>query len=130
MGKKKPVRSVRKDGGVVGGDGGKVVQRLVDSGGEAGRRHVVAKNPLVGDLSEEARLRGHLLKQMRDVLLPFGREGLLVAGASAEGDDDDLALLRDGRSAGQRACGQKRGSQGQPGGIAQELPPCAAEQPC
>ena len=63
---------------MVGGDGGKVVQRLVDTRSEAGSGYIVAENPLVAHLGKEARLRDHLVEQMRDVLLPLGREGLLV----------------------------------------------------
>src|SRR5947209_4970734 len=74
---------------VFGGAGGKVVEGFVDSGREACGCNVVAEYPLIDDLSEKSRLRGELLQHVRDVVLSFRGEGLLIACSSAKGDDDD-----------------------------------------
>ena len=67
------------------------------------------------------------MEQVRNIFLPLGREGLLVAGASAEGDDDDLALLCRSRSAHKRAGAEQSRPQRHAGSAAQEITPAAAE---
>ena len=90
---------VFEDGGMVRGDRGKVIESLVYAGRQARGRHVVAKYPLVRHLREETRLRDELAEHVGNIFLPLGRKRLLVARASAKGDDDDFPFLCRGRSA-------------------------------
>ena len=75
-----------EDGGIAGGLCDEVVEGLVAAGDDAGGRDVVSEDAAVHYLGKERPLRDELAEQVRDVLLAFEREGLLIAGASAEGD--------------------------------------------
>jgi hypothetical protein len=67
------------------------------------------------------------VKQVRDILLSFGRKRFLISGASAKGDDDYFSLLCNSLSARQGVCANEGGSQGQSSDIAQEITPAATE---
>ena len=64
---------------------------------------------------------------MRDVFLAIGREGLLIARAAAEGDDDDFSLFGGGGSAHKGAGAERGRAECQPGSAAQKITPAAAE---
>ena len=112
---------------MLGRDCGEVVEGFVDSGGQAGSGDVVAEDTLIHYLGEETRLRDELVEQVRNILLPLGGEGFLIAGASAKSDDDGLSFFCGRRSTHQGAGAHQRGSQCHACGIAQEVTPGAAE---
>ena len=120
-GASKVLAEIFEDGGMLGSNCGKIIESFVDAGREAGRGNVVAQDSVVGNVREEARLRNQLIEQVGNVFLTFRREGLLISGAAAEGDDDDLALLADGLSAQKRARSRKRGSESKSRRGAQEF---------
>src|SRR5882762_6148486 len=72
---------------------GEVVDRLIDTGGQACGRHIVTQNSAIHDLGEKGRLRDEFAHQVWDVLLTFRSERLLVPGAATKGDDDYLSLF-------------------------------------
>src|SRR5947207_4430475 len=106
-----------------------VVDRLIDSCCQACSRHIVTKNPAINDLSKERGLRDQFPHQMRDVLLSFRSEGLLVARSSAKCDHDDLALRRSAPK-NKLPGSQQRASQCEARSIAQKLPATAADGAC
>src|ERR1035438_5905537 len=55
---------VFEDRGMLGGNGGKVIEGFIDAGCEAGRGNVVAEYSLIGNVGEEARLRNELVEQV------------------------------------------------------------------
>ena len=55
-GRLRSLRKYSKTVGMIGRDGGKVVEGLVDAGGQAGGGDIVAQDSLVHDLGEEAAL--------------------------------------------------------------------------
>jgi hypothetical protein len=81
---------VLEDRWVLGGQRGKVVNRLVHAGREAGSCYVVPQDASVHDLREERRSGQQLPHQMRNVFLALGGKRLLIARTAAECDDDDL----------------------------------------
>ena len=117
---------VFEDGGMLGGNGGKVVECFVDAGGEACGCNVMAQNSLVGDMRKEARLRSHFSQHVRNIFLALGSEGFLIASAAAEGDHDDLALFTGGLGTDEGARLHHRGTEGQSCCTAQKLPAAAA----
>ena len=122
-------RSLRKYSKTVGCWGGtrKVVEGLVDASGEAGGGDVVAEDAPIHYLGEEARLGDEFVHQVRNVFLPFGGEGFLVARAPAEGDDDDFSFFRARSTSHQGAAANKSTSQCQASRVTQEIAPAAAE---
>ena len=108
-------------------DGGEVVEGFVDAGGQTGGGDIVAQDALIHHLGEEARLGRQFVEQVGNIFLSLGREGFLVAGASAEGDDDDLALLCRGRSTHKRTGAHQSRAQRHTRSAAQEITPAAAE---
>ena len=93
---------VFEDRGIVGRHRREIVERLVGAGDDAGGRDVVAENAAIDHLREERRLRDQLVQQVRDVLLPVRHERLVVARASAEGDDNGFLSARRDHSAQRR----------------------------
>ncbi len=82
---------------------------------------------MIHHLREETRLRRKFVDQVGNVFLSLGREGLLIAGASAKGDDDNLPLLCRSRSAHKRAGAEQSRPQRHARSAAQEIAPAAAE---
>jgi hypothetical protein len=78
---------------VLGWNCRKVIEGFVDAGRETRGRHIVTEYSLIHHLGEEAGLRSQLLEHVRNILLPFGCEGLLIASASAKRNHYDLSLL-------------------------------------
>ena len=101
-----------EDSGIVGRNGGEVIERFIDAGGDAGGGDVVAENAFIDDVGEEGGLRDEFVQQVRDVLLAIGHEGFVVARAAAEGDHDGLAVLRDHHAAKRRPAEERRGCRG------------------
>src|SRR6202041_2439956 len=90
---------------------GKVIEGFVHSGGQAGSGDVVAEDTLIHYLGEETRLRDELVEQVRNILLPLGGEGFLIASTSTKSDDDGLSLFCGRRSSHQGAGAHQCGSQ-------------------
>jgi len=78
------------------GQRSEIIYRFVNAGGEAGRGDVVPQNAAIHHLREEARPRNKFAHQVRDVLLTFRRESLLITSAPAKCNND--YLLRAGQS--------------------------------
>jgi hypothetical protein len=64
-----------------------------------------------------------------NIFLTFGRKRLLVARATAEGDDHNLSLLLRYSGSGQHSGAEQCATQGDTGGTAQELAPGEAQLP-
>src|SRR6266702_2364066 len=82
---------------------------------------------LVRHMREKARLRNQFVQQVRNVFLALGRKGLLIPGASAKRDDDNLPLLARCLSANERTGAHQRAAQGHARCATQEVAPAAAE---
>src|ERR1035441_10058475 len=64
---------------------GKVVESLVDTGGERRRCDIVPEDALIHNLGKECSLGNQFVQQSRYILLAFRGKGLLVSCAPAEG---------------------------------------------
>ena len=95
-----------------GGTAAKLLTVSYTPGGKAGGGDVVAQDSPVHDLREEGRLRNEFAHQVRNVLLTFRREGLLVARSAAESDHDNFPF----------SCG---GARPKPAGRTSSVPPRA-----
>src|SRR5258705_5834754 len=107
----------------------KVIECFVDAGREACGGNVVAQYALIHHLSEEARLGSQFVEQIRDILLAFGGECLLIPSSSAKGDDDDFPLFCRSLSMLKRAAAHQGSSERQSGGAAQKITPADAKMP-
>src|ERR1700756_4462325 len=107
----------------------KVVECFVDAGCEACGRHIVAQYALIHHLSEETGLWSKLVEHVRDIVLPFGGERLLIPGSTAKGNDNDFPLLCRGLSMHEWAAAHQGSSQRQSSGTAQKIAPAAAKVP-
>src|ERR1700722_10898255 len=116
-------------GGMLRRYGGEVIQSLVNAGRQTGGRYIVAKDALIHYLREKARLRDKFPQHVGDIFLPFGSEGLLVARASAEGDDDDFAFCDRLRTTHEWAPTHQCRSQSHTRRTAQKVAPVAADEP-
>src|SRR6201994_1363870 len=65
-----------------------VIERLVPTRDDASSSDVMPKDAAVHHLGEERSLRDELIQKMRDVLLAFDGEGLLITRSASKGDDD------------------------------------------
>src|SRR5277367_4012237 len=104
---------VLEDCGMFGRHCREVIEGFVNSRRETCGRDVVAEYALIRHMREKARLRNQLMKKVRDILLPFGSECLLISRASAEGDHDNFALLCGCFSVQEWACTGERTAKGQ-----------------
>src|ERR1700759_5346253 len=107
----------------------KIIECFVDPGCQAGGRHVVAQYPLIHHLSEETRLRSEFVEHVRDILLPFGGERLLIPGSSAKRNDNDFPLLCRGLSVYKGAATHQGTSESQTSRAAQKITSAAAKMP-
>ena len=107
----------------------KVIECFVDAGRQACGGYVVAQYPLIHHLGKKARLGRQFLEHVRDIVLAFGGEGLLIPGSSAKRNDDDLPLPGRGLSVYEGAATHQGAAQGQPSRIAQEITSAAAKTP-
>jgi hypothetical protein len=82
---------------------------------------------MVRHLREKTRLRNEFMEQVRNVLPPLGRKGLLIPGAAAERDDYYFSLLCNILSAHKGAGTHDRSSQSHSSRIAQEITPVVAD---
>ncbi len=100
----------------------KVVDGLIDSGGQTGGRHVMAEDSAINDLREKSGLRNQFPHQVRNILLTLRRERFLIARAAAEGNDHNLPSLLGNPGSGEQSGAEQAATQGDPCGAAQELP--------
>ena len=56
----------------------------------------MSEDALVDDVGIERGLRDQVVEEMRDILLAIGHESLVIARASAEGDDDGFTVFGGG----------------------------------
>src|SRR5205807_1724326 len=103
-------------------DGGKVVEGLVDPGGEAGCRDVVSQYSAIDHLGEKRGPWNQFAQKVRDVLLPFRHECLVVSRSSAERDHNRLLGSRQGSHLPGRKPEQTRAGTGS-GRYSQEFTP-------
>src|SRR5450432_30867 len=78
--------------GVLWGERCEVVDGFVDACGKAGCGDVVTEDAAIDDLRKKCGAGDEVADEVRDVFLAFGGEGFLIAGASAESDDDDFSF--------------------------------------
>src|SRR5580658_1712819 len=71
-----------------------IIDGFVYACGQAGCGNVVAENSAIHHLREESGLRDKFMKEVRNILLTFGRKRLFVARSSAEGNNDGLLAAR------------------------------------
>src|SRR5215469_14401591 len=90
---------VLKDRRILGRQGGEVIDGFVRTRRQACGRHIVAEDPTIDDLGEKRSPRDQFAQQVGYIFLPLRSERLLIAGSSAEGDNHNLLLLRQGRGA-------------------------------
>src|SRR5215469_11679916 len=76
---------VLKDRGILGRQGGEVIDGFVRPGRETCRRHIVAEDPAIDDLGEKRSPRDYFAQHVRYIFLPLRSERLLIARPSAEG---------------------------------------------
>ncbi len=127
-GPRKAAAKIFKDGRVPCRLRDEVVEGFVAPGDDAGGRNVVAEYAAVHHLRKECSLRDELIQKMRNVLLAFGGEGLLIASAAAKGDDDGAGpRLNAGAEGRGRQCGDGRSRSGA-GGEAQKFTAGVAAQ--
>src|ERR1700733_13572414 len=88
---------VFEDGWIAGGLRDEVVECLIAAGDDAGGGYVMAKDAAVHYLREECPLRNEFTQKVWNVLLTFESEGLLIACAAAEGDDNSARPRLDAR---------------------------------
>ena len=112
---------VLKYRGVFGRYGSKVVDCFIYAGCDTCGGHVVAKDSSVHDLREKSGLRNEFANQVRDVFLPFRREGFLISRAASESDDDYFPLLRGSHCPCEGTGMEQRASQGHTGRHAQKF---------
>src|SRR6266404_4040591 len=115
-----------EDGGVFWRKGSEIVDGLVDAGGEACGRDVMAQDSAIYYLCEKGGLRNQLSHQVRDILLPLGGKRLLIARTAAKRNDDNCSLLGGNASQSDWVL-QQRASQRHGRAGAQELTPAPGE---
>jgi hypothetical protein len=87
----------------------------------------VAQDALIHHLGEETCLRRQFVNQVGNIFLPLRGEGLLIPGASAKGNHDDLPLPGRSRPAHKWAGAEHSRPQRNTCSAAQEITPAAAE---
>src|SRR5262245_54618022 len=113
---------VFKDGGIFRRQGGEVVDRFIDAGGQARGRNVVAQNAAIDNLREKGRLRNQFLHQVRNVLLAFRSERFLIPGAASKSDDHDFSVALQYARPSEQAAGQESAGKRETRRVAKEFP--------
>src|SRR5580765_6683302 len=71
-----------------------VIDRLVGACRKTGCGYIMTQNAAIDDLSEERRARDKVAQHVRDILLAFGSERLLITGAAAKSNHHDFSVFR------------------------------------